>query len=481
MARPHILLITTDQWRWDFLDQRTVPGLRTPAIHGLMAAGTTLTHAYSNCPICIPTRFTWAHGLYASQAAADLMANWHDWPTRLPSMPQALQRAGYHTALVGKLHSKEGLYHRDLCAPENIADTRARGFDDVLEVCGKSLAFWFDCSWTRHLATRELLDAYRADLWRRCVREGSRDDGAPSVLPSEDSMDSFIGRQARQWLASYAGERPFFLHASFCGPHFPIDPPAEYHTRYRAEDMPIPAGVDDPETIRYYRQLGASYCANIEHLDTEIGRLLAALESQGLAAETVVLFANDHGDMMGHHGQWGKGTAYDTSCRTPYIVRWPGQVPSGVVRESMVEAVDLPCTLLEIAGLSEPPTAYLPGTPGRSFLSYVRGETDAHRPWAYAEYSGWGVHWHMCCEPDWKYVMHLSGDDQLFNLTHDPWELHNLIDDPAQNVRVSRMRRQLLQSMAACPAPNNIPQRPRDDWWLRTPAGEACCALEDAR
>ncbi len=450
---PNLLLITTDQQRWDFYDNRHVPSLRTPGLTRLRREGATLTHAFSNCPICMPTRFTWCHGLYASQAANGLMQNWHAWPRFLPSMPLRLQQAGYHTALIGKLHA-QGRWHNDLTTPKFVAEVRERGFEDVFEVCGKSFALKVDCHWTHHLRRRGLLERYRADLLRRQADTGGDDPADPTFLPTDDTADAFIGRHVRDWLAGRDDRRPFFLHASFCGPHFPIDPPAEYHARYRPADVPPPAGVDDPDRIAYWQKRTAAYCAMIEHVDHEIGTVLDLLDAQGLAANTLVLFATDHGDMTGHHDRAHKGPFYDTSCRTPYLLRWPGRIPAGIELDGMIEAVDLPATILDAAGLGTDTATLLDSSPGRSFLAYAMGGAQPPRDWAYAE-NGPQNHggWRMCREKDWKYVWSPEGE-WLFDMCSDPWEKNNLVDNPAQAARRSRMRVQLIASMQKIVAPS---------------------------
>lgn len=450
--RPNILLITDDQHRWDFYgDTGVVPTLRTPNMDRLRADGATLTNAYANCPICMPARFNWCYGLYASQASDGLMANrWH-WPDDLPSMPQALQRAGYHTAMVGKLHSHAGLESYDVTAHED--QTRARGFDDVLEVSGKSLVTWYDCRWTRHLESRGLLQRYKDDLRYRNIQLGGCERYEPSFLETPDTMDGFIGNQACQWLGDHRGEQPFFLHASFCGPHFPLDPPREFFDKYRPQDMPAPVGVTDPAAIRQWQEHRALYCGLIELVDQQIGRLLDVLAARGLADTTAVLFTTDHGDMIGDLGLNHKGIWPDPSCRTPIMVRMPGLVQPATRLTGMVEAVDLPCTVLDIAGCGPDASVHLPRTPGRSFWPYVTGQSPTFRPWAYSECGGRRA-WRMIVEDRWKYVFHTQGRDCLYDRIADPLDQTDLADSPAAAHHLARLRRQMIQSLTNCVAPD---------------------------
>lgn len=463
MAPPNILFLTTDQQRWDFFDNCYVESLRTPTIQRLMREGTTLTHAYTNCPVCMPTRFTWLHGLYTSQAHARLMGNGHDWPEpeRFPTMTQALRNAGYRTALMGKLHSVAGLWHRDIVADE-LHRTRARGFDDVVEVCGKSLAYWYDCSWTRYLESNGLLSEYRTHLRRHEERSyGWRGGESTSVLAREDTMDAFIARNCVAWLNEHAADStPWFLHASFCGPHFPLDALPEYLQHYDPKDMPPPEGVEDPQRVKEWQRRRAHYCAVIEHLDSEMGTVLDALDGAGQAGNTLVVLTTDHGDMMGHRNRSNKGAPEDTSCRTPVIVRWPGKAQAGATSEAMTEAVDLPCTMLDAAGVESAEAQ--PNTPGRSFLPCIRDTAAGHRDWVYAE----SPRWRMCRERDWKYVLAPDGNDRLYDMANDPWEEHDLIDGAGHAGRISRMRRGLLQSMLSCVAPDSYHgDLPRHDWF----------------
>ncbi len=457
MDKPNILLITDDQHRWDFMQDADF--VHTPNITRLGAEGVTLTNAYSNCPICMPTRFTWLYGLYASQASASLLANAGDWPTHLPSMAAGLQKEGYRTAIIGKLHSLGGLYHRDVVPSEY--DTKKRGFHSVFEVCGKSLSYWYDCRWTRYLRERNLLDRYREDMASRTAMIGGKERFEASFLSKTDHMDGFIGREVRRWLEAYRDERPFFLHASFCGPHFPLDPPEEFLSHYRPEDMPLPvqgrSSEPQEKQARMWQEHRALYCGLIEHVDHEIGQILALLDRTGRRNDTLVIFTTDHGDMIGDLGLNHKGLPYDGSCRTPVILWSPEMIEGGGVLQDPAEAVDLPCTILEAAGAGDRIAEYLPSTPGRSFWHYARGLTARHRDWAYAECRVGRDAWRMCRDRQWKYVYCAGGEDMLFDLREDPREQNNLAGLPEHGGRIGSMRSRVIQSMTRALAPDPDP------------------------
>jgi len=475
--RPNIVLITDDQHRWDYYDNAHVPTLRVPNLDRLRAEGTTLTHAFAVSPICCPNRFAWTHALYPTQAAAGMAENWHPWPRDLDSMPRSLREAGYHTALIGKLHA-QARWGDDLTDEKFVREAQHRGYDHVMEVCGKSLAKWDDCHWTHHLRSKGLLDRYREDLSRRVEMCGGDEPSDASFLSAEDSMDGFIGGHATAWLDAVEPDRPFFLHASYCGPHFPIDPPAAYHT-HTPDEIPDPVGCDDPERIAMWKRRAAAYCGMIEQIDDEVGKLLAILDLRGLADNTLVIFGTDHGDMMGHLDAGHKGPPHDTSTRTPYILRWPGKVPADHVLEGMVESVDLPISIMDAAGIDEPENQ-VRQTPGRSFMPYVLGDAPPPRQWVFSHVgagvgfsrAGTYVHdeqtrerlyaedhsqgWRMVRDQRFKYIYYPHQDDALFDIEADPWETTNILGEPEHAERVSRMRSWLIESTRHLVAPNRF-------------------------
>jgi choline-sulfatase len=405
----------------------------------------------------MPTRFTWLYGLYASQASAGLVRNAHDWPDQYESIAQILQQEGFQTALIGKLHSKAGIHFHDLRKDEPL--TCARGFDHVVEVSGKALAYWFDCRWTEHLEHIGRLDYYRK---RFVDMAGVFDYGeeVPIDLQPEDTMDGFIGAKAREYLESVSTDKPFFAHVSFCGPHFPIDPPEKYWQMYKDAEMPAPLGVDDPGRIALWKQRRKAYCALIHQIDDEIGSLLSILDRRSLTQDTLVIYACDHGDMLGWRDMKHKSKPYEPSARVPMILRWPGSIAPGQSFDEPVEAVDLPATLLEAGGVTNDIRRRIPQSPGRSFLPLATGTGPAPRRWAYSEWGDNEKAWRMCYSDGWKYIHRASGACELYDLTRDPDEADNRIEDPACAERVSRMRGCLIQRMTQALPPNTVPVPP---------------------
>jgi choline-sulfatase len=170
--------------------------------------------------------------------------------------------------------------------------------------------------------------------------------------------------------------------------------------------------------------------------------------------DTVVIFCTDHGDMIGDLNRNHKSLWHDPSCRTPLTVSWPGIVEEGRTRDFMVESVDLPCTVLEIAGCD--PIRWLPQTPGRSFWKSLAGG-DEPRKWAYSECGIGEKAWRMVCGRRWKYVWHAAEGEMLFHRENDPHDSVNLADLPAQGDVLDLMKGRLIESMTRCVAPNSVP------------------------
>ena len=459
--QPNILLITTDQQRYDTYGSDRSDWPQVINLARLRRESTTLTNAYSNSPVCMPCRYTWLTGLYASQCERG-PRNGYDWPDYQATMPQALRRAGYHTAMIGKLHAHSGGMLEEYHLNELEPHAHVWGFETICECSGRSL--WsIGCSrkqpavndrYTDYLKARGL---YEKALQENRDRERSRGAHAglepyrPGVLEKDDTLDGFIIDRMCDFIKGCDGQEPFFLHASFWGPHHPLDVPREYFDRYRPEDMPPPRGIDDSGLVRRWQENRAMYMGLMSLVDEQIGHLLAAVDRRGLMEDTVILFTTDHGDMLGDDGFANKCQPHEGSCRTPILVHYPREVRGNVVLPGLVEAVDLPQTILAIAGLDEAARGEaLPGSPGRSFWSYVRQGGDLFRESVFAEIGDSSTRrtMRMIRHGDWKYARSSDLGDRLYNLGIDPNELVNLADDPASAVKLREMQGRLIDRLA---------------------------------
>jgi arylsulfatase A-like enzyme len=436
--QPNILLITADQLRFDCYGAEHSDWPQPKVLSRLRQDGTLLTNTYANCPICMPCRYTWLTGLYGSQTERGA-ANGKDWPDYHRTMPQALQAAGYHTALIGKLHAhtKRKLMQHHLGEFEST--NKLWGFDEMFECSGRSI--WSSgpkqpgpleeygikgCYYADYLKERGLYDIALRENIERDQSEQLHDGlepYRPGVLDVEDTMDAFVLRQMQEFIRNHNPEKPFFLHASFFAPHYPLDVPGDVFHRFRPEDMPPPIGITDREIIRRWQENRAMYCGLVSLVDEFIGRLLDSLEGKGLADDTVILFTTDHGDMLGDHGLHHKFHAYEGSCRTPLIARFPNAIPSGRTSPALAESADLPHTILDIAGLDEAARASaLPASPGVSQWQVLQVQEATARTSAYSETRNNG---RMLRMQNWKFSRTPGEEDRLYDLDADPGEINN--------------------------------------------------------
>ena len=191
-------------------------------------------------------------------------------------------------------------------------------------------------------------------------------------------------------------------------------------------------------------------------IDHEVGRILGALETAGMAEKTLVVFTSDHGEMLGNHQQLLKGPQlYDDLTRVPLIFRWPERISEQSISEDLVQWIDLPATLLDAVSCAPGR-----GVQGKSLLPRLDGKDCAPRPWALTEFRDSGFPTElplmttMLRHGDWKLIVwhghptsELVRDGELYNLRDDPDELHNLFHSPDHKDRVRGMKRLLLGAM----------------------------------
>jgi arylsulfatase A-like enzyme len=438
--RPNLLLIHSDQHRYDCLGAHGHPVLRTPALDRLAAGGTSFAKAFTPCPLCTPARASLLTGTWPTIHRSINIPNTESHrpvSCTQPILPQLLSAAGYHHAWIGKFHHE---------LPGHPRDHGATSYVDP-----EAYPAW--------RAARGLPPPPREGGWF-----GSVDHECPPEATRLAWMTDHVIAELER--ASCRSDRPFFLRWDPPEPHLPCRPSADFASRYPPELIPPwpswpdrgpgkPAtqlrqkrlwGVED-WTWDQWQPVVARYLAVVAELDHQIGRILERLDQLGLSENTLVAYTSDHGDYCGGHGQMDKHFAlYDDLVRVPLLLRWPGRIPSGVHASTFVcNEIDLARTLLVAADI-EPPSTFV----GQDLRALLRGELPG-RDHAFAQYFGTesgSASVRMLRTAEWKYVYHPTGDrDELYDLHTDPSEQVNLSADPLHRETLAALRARLAAAM----------------------------------
>lgn len=476
---PNILLICTDQQRFDAVRAYRNDEIHTPNLDRLAAQGVLFENCYVQSPVCGPSRASLMTGRYVHSHG--LWANGVALPGHERLFTKDLADAGYDCGLVGKLHLAACFGGRTEPRPDDGFRVFRWAHDPYRGSSENAYHRW--------------LRASRPDLYDAAVDPEST--VTFDTMPTEAHYSRWIGNETIDFLRSGREQgRPFCFVANFFDPHHGFGAPKEYVDRYDPGALSRPVTVpgelagkppiltDASErsyaghakgyvdyTDAELQQVKAAYYAMVTLVDAEVGRILAALDEEGLADDTLVLFTSDHGEMLGDHQLMLKGPMmYDCAVRVPLIMRWPGVLPAGSRPTELVQWIDIAPTVLEAAGL--PP---LRRGQGASLLPLARGESGGwHRDWALSEYRNSGhpydpaVHTTMLRHERWKLVVHHGSpatardrDGELYDLSADPDELRNLWDDPGHAPVRLALQEKLLDVYVA----TEDRTQPREAFW----------------
>lgn len=474
---PNILWICTDQQRLDTLGCEGNEFVRTPNIDSLSAQGVLFDHAYCQSPVCTPSRVSFLTGRYPVTAHG--RQNGADIPSSERLVTKILQENGYYCGLSGKLHLSA-------CNPQSGRAGVERRIDDGYSVFHWShdpSGFWGNMNEYRNWLSERGRSFDTPEHPRsRWVRQGMPSEYHQTTWCTQHAVD-FIHEQA-------ASHTPWLFSVNMYDPHHPFDPPAEYLDRYiqRLHEIPLPnyrqgeentktiwqridhagaygqtAGFPYPDmTETDHRMVRAAYWAMCDLIDSQVGRMLEALQETGQREDTIVIFMSDHGEMLGDHGIYLKGPFfYEPAVRVPLMMSWPGVITSGR-RNAMVELMDLPQTLLELCGIAAPEAMQ-----GRSFASLLRaGGADEHKTAVYSEYYN-AMPWHrdplafatmIRTATEKLVVAHGTGEGELYDLSEDPGENINRWTEPAYQGRKADLIGLAMDRMASTidPVPGRI-------------------------
>jgi len=450
-GRPNVLLITTDQQRYDTLGLSGVAQARTPHLDALAGRGAFFRRAYAQNPVCIPSRACLMTGRYIHQHGVDYMEQVIDDTPGLPAweltIQERLQHAGYRTAAFGKIHMmpERGFHEQWVTGGQGARWTKSAGLPIGLGPLGRDYAAWLE---QRHPGAYEAIYEQRRTpdytRWETCL---------PFPLPLEEHVDCWTAQNTIEFIRRDHG-RPFFLWCGFCGPHPPCNPPAPYDTMYPVDEVQLPPNYavredgsprpTTPEQDAVARRFCACYWGLVTLIDDQIARIVEALRERGLLDNTLILFVSDHGEMMFEFGRTGKSRFYECVTRMPLIVVPPGGAESARTVDGLVETFDVAPTVLDYCGAEVPEdmsaASLRPLIEGRG-----QGKEVVLSEFSDADRCTRGT----CVRTDrYKYAFWgLGGEEQFFDLQEDPLERRNAIDDPACREEIERHRLLMLDRL----------------------------------
>lgn len=438
--RPNVLLILTDDQRFDTIGALGNAAIHTPNFDRLVARGTTFTRAHimggSSAAVSMPSRAM----LHTGRSLYHLDRQGQAIPDDHTMLGEHLRCHGYHTWGCGKWHNGTEAFNRSFADGDEIY---FGGMCDHWNVP----AFRYDPTGRYADRLPICVDPMRGKqvTWRR----------ADHIVSGKHSSELLADAAAR-FLETYDGDAPFFAYVATLAPHDPRVMPQDWLDRYDLDAIDLPASFmpehpfdngelrirDEklagfPRTETEIREHLRDYYAMISHLDHEIGRVLDALDASGKADDTIVVLAGDNGLAVGRHGLMGKQNLYDHSVRVPLVMAGP-HIPAGEQRDALCYLNDLFPTLCDLLGLTTPPSVE-----SVSLKPTIDDARAPHRDHLHLAYRGVqrGV-------TDGRHKLieyHVDGKrtTQLFDLASDPHELRNLADAADSAATLDRLRRML--------------------------------------
>jgi choline-sulfatase len=464
----NILFLMADQLSPHALPFYGHPIVKAPHLQSIAARGTVFDSAYSNSPLCVPSRMALMTGQFSSRVG--VYDSGSELPSSIPTLGHYLCLSGYETCLAGKCHF--------------VGPDQRHGFEHRLNTDVEPADFTMTADWTR---PDDILDWYHTlkNVTAAGIAERS----------THQEYDEESAYKATRFLYDWARkpERPFFLYLSFAHPHDPYVTPQRYWDLYDHDSIDLPdvgpIPVDERDffgqwlyrhydrsefalTDEHVRTARHAYYGSISYMDDLIGGILDTLQRIRALDRTTIVFCADHGDMLGERGLWYKMAPYERATRVPLIIAPAGARGARRVTEN-VSLVDMMPTLLGLAG-DVPEARPVEPIDGLSLLPLMVGDAPDWPDEAACElfFEGLAEPALMLRQGRYKYVRCTRQVELLFDMVADPDELRDLSADPehipvleelrgrvakrwdfdrlTQDIILSQQRRRLiLRSMAA--------------------------------
>ncbi|MGC9471417.1 MAG: sulfatase family protein [Bacteroidales bacterium] len=436
--KPNILFITTDYQAGEDIPCSTGSFLQMPNLKRLYREGVVFNHHYCTAPICMPARYTFISGQYPHNHG--MWDNGGKWvPEGTPLLMQQLSQRGYQVIGVGKMHfhpwDRMAGFHKRIFA-ERKGNSRADNnrMDDYARfLSAHGLSRW---SYLREQWKSDIFGVYD---W---------------PFAEKFHIDHFVGEQTVKTIENLGDHSPWFLWASFNGPHNPWDPPARCSDPYKRMKLPaarlrqgelqekpmdhtrlrfnytraVPDRIDqapEEEKAEIIHRIRAGHYGGLTFIDEQIGRILHTLERRNLLENTVVIYSADHGCELGDHHNIHKGLFYERSARVPMIIWNPARFSPASV-DSYSGHIDLFPTILSLTG-TKMSSQLREKLEGHDLVPVIGGSSKQGQQQAYNEIRG-GT---SIVTDDWKLSIYpADGDGELYDRHSDPEELYNLFNHP---------------------------------------------------
>lgn len=463
-VRPNVLLIAIDDLRGDFGPSIDLK-VRTPSLDAFAKTARIFAQHYVQVPTCGASRCALLRGCYptlpvhlSNNAITSTSANWRD-----DSLPGCFRRAGYTTLALGKVsHHPGGKTGKDWAVGK-------QELEGVWDRCWIPKSPW------------KSPEAFMHGYANGEARQRGVSPPFQSVEGDDHSCtDAYIADEAistLESLKSAKSEQPFFLAVGFMKPHLPFVAPQKYVDLHPVASIPIldQAAASKPnwnsrwhgsgelrasyrengrtiEQQEYVQQLRQMYAAAVSYVDAQIGRVLAELESSGLAKNTIVVVWGDHGFLLGEHAMWGKHCLYENALRAPLVIRTPDLLEPGASTKSIVETIDIFPTLVELCQLPRP--AKLDGT---SLVAELRDPATMHQTTAVSYWSGAT---RTIRSATHRLITDATQDKpELFDYASDPLETQNHANDAPDVAR--KLEEQLAKFPVVTPPVRPMVEAPQ--------------------
>ncbi|MDE2777210.1 MAG: sulfatase-like hydrolase/transferase [Chloroflexota bacterium] len=440
-CHPNVVFLLTDQWRLHALGYAGNAQVKTPNIDRLASESVNFKHAISGYSVCCPWRASFLTGQYP--LTHGVIVNDVPISSEPVGLGEAFKSAGYNTAYIGKWHV-DGRGRSAYIPPE-----RRLGFE--------------------HFKALECTHDYNQSAYYDNDDPTMRAWDGYDVFAQTADAQRYIESRKSQGLRATSAEKPFMLVLSWGPPHNPYETaPKEYRDMYNPRHIELRPNVP-PEMADDAREWLAGYYAHCSAIDKSVGDIMKTLDDNGLSDNTVLVFASDHGDMLGSHGWTRKQKPWEESIRVPFLLRYPAKFgPAAREVSPFLNAHDIMPTLLGICGLPIPSSV-----DGRDFSAALAGKTvesDGALLACFHPFGEWnrivgGHEYRGIRTPRYTYCRSLSRVGSrghrpadtatsavpwlLYDNEVDPYQLENLVDDPAYSEILARLEALLQRELDA--------------------------------